>query len=166
MNFRRTHLSLICFGTLLGCAATASATIEPRTPNAPAAQRGQHHGWGGPDRGFQRVLGQLDLTAEQKTRIQGFVAQATPAMQATQQSGRANRDQLLVTPPDDPAYPGLIAFAKSNAAELIQRTSDLWSQVYDELTPDQRAQIPGLVAAARTERDSRKASRRAQKDGQ
>jgi hypothetical protein len=80
-------------------------------------------------------------------------------MQATQQSGRANRDQLLITPPTDPAYAGLVAFAKSNAAELIQQMSDLWSQVYGQLTPDQRAQIPGIVATARTERDSRKGSR-------
>jgi Spy/CpxP family protein refolding chaperone len=165
MNFRRTHLSLICFATLLGGAASASAAIEPGTPNAAPTPRGPHHGWGGPDRGFQRVLGQLDLTAEQKSRIQALVVQATPAMQATQQSGRANRDQLLITPPTDPAYPGLLAFAKSNAAELIQQMSDLWAQVYGELTPDQRAQIPGIVASASTERDSRKASRRAQKDG-
>jgi Spy/CpxP family protein refolding chaperone len=166
MNFHRTRLSLICFATLLGGAATASAAIEPGTPNAAATQRGQHHGWGGPDRGFHRVLEQLDLTAEQKTQIQSLVAQARPAMQATQQSGHANREQLLITPPTDPAYPGLLAFAKSNAAELIQQMSDLWSQVYGQLTPDQRAQIPGIVATARTERDSRKASRRAQKDGQ
>jgi Spy/CpxP family protein refolding chaperone len=165
MNFRRTHLPLIFLASVLGGAATASAPIEANTPNAATMQRGQHHGWGGPDRSFQRVLEQLDLTADQKTRIELLVVQARPAMQATQQNGRTNRDQLLITPPTDPAYPGLLEFAKSNAAELIQQMSDLWSQVYGQLTAEQRAQIPGIVTATKTERDTRKASRRALKDG-
>jgi hypothetical protein len=81
------------------------------------------------------------------------------------QSGRANREQLDITPPTDPGYAGLVAFAKSNAAEQIQLTSDLWAQVYAKLTPDQRARIPGIVAAERSKRDARMSNRKKQRSG-
>jgi Spy/CpxP family protein refolding chaperone len=125
-----------------------------------------HGGPGGPDRGFHRMLEQLDLTADQKTQVDAIFDQAKPQLQAAHESGRANRDQLEVMPPTDPAYPGLLASAKSNAAEQIQLKSDLWTRVYAKLTPDQRARIPGIVAAERTERDARRASWPQQAGGQ
>ncbi len=124
------------------------------------------HGPGGPDAGFHRVLDQLDLTAEQKTQIQSIFEQAKPRLQAVHESGRASREQLEVMPPTDPAYAGLVASAKTNAAEQIQLMSDLWTQVYAKLTPDQRARIPTVVAAQRTERDARKADWQKQRGGQ
>ncbi len=72
----------------------------------------------------------------------------------------------MVTPPTDPTYAGQLAFAKSNAAEQIQLMSDLWSQIYAKLTPDQRAQIPGIVATERTKRDARRDSWRQQRGGE
>lgn len=154
----------------LGAAAVATAATQPVTPgNAPS--QGQmrhdgHHGPGGPGAGFHRVLDQLDLTAEQKTQIQSIHEQAKPRMQAVRQSERANREQLAVMPPTDPAYAGLVASAKTNAAEQIQLTSDLWTQVYAKLTPDQRARIPTVVAAQRTKRDARKDGWQKQVGGQ
>jgi periplasmic protein CpxP/Spy len=163
-SFRTTHY-VVGLAAALG-AAVATAATQPATPsdspsNVPMRHDG-HHGWGGPDAGFHRVLDKLDLTADQKTQIRAIFEKAKPQMQAVHESGRANRDQLEVTPPTDAAYAGLLAFAKSNAAEQIQLMSDLWTQVYAKLTPDQRARIPGIVAAERTERDARRASWRKQ----
>jgi len=148
----RTTFYAVCLIAALGGAAIASAATEPAAPNDAPMRHG------GPDGGFHHVLDQLDLTADQQAQVHAIFDQAKPQLQAAHESGRANRDQLEVTPPTDPAYPGLLESAKANAAEQIQLMSDLWTQVYAKLTPDQRARIPGIVAAARTERDARRAS--------
>jgi len=174
MNPLRTTIFTVGLAAALGGVAVASAATatQPTTPSsAQSTESMQHHmhdghgGPGGPDGGFHRVLDQLDLTADQKTQIHAIVEQAKPQLQAAHESGRANREQLEVTPPTDPAYAGMLASAKSNAAEQIQLMSDLWTQVYAKLTPDQRARIPGIVAAERAERDARRASWKQQHAG-
>jgi Spy/CpxP family protein refolding chaperone len=163
MSFQRITFPAVCIAAMLGGIVTTSAAAEPGTPSiAPTRHGGHHYGPAGSERGFHRTLEQLDLTPEQKLEIQALVEQARPGMHATKQSGHANRQQLLTVPPTDPAYPGLLEFAKSNAAEQIQHMSDLWSQVYAVLTEDQRARIPEVVATAATERDARRADRRMQ----
>jgi Spy/CpxP family protein refolding chaperone len=166
MNPLRTTLSAVCIAATLGGVGLASAATQPSTPNAAqntgSMQQRLHDGRGGPrglGAGFQRILDQLNLSAEQTAQIRSLTDQAKPRLQALQQSARANRDQLEVTPPTDPAYNGILASAKSNAVEQIQLMSDLWTQAYAKLTPDQRAQIPGIVAAERAEWEARKAGR-------
>lgn len=160
----RTTLSALFLAAALGAVAIASAAAtESATPNDPPMRHGGHEGPGGPEGGFHRVLDQLDLTAEQKTQIRAIFNQAKPQLKAAHESGRANRDQLEVMPPTDPAYPGVLASAKSNAGEQIQLMSDLWTQVYAKLTPDQRARIPGIVAA---QREARRAKWQDQPKGQ
>jgi len=121
------------------------------------------HGWhenqGGPGDGMQRILGQLDLTAEQAEQVKAIFNQAKPQMQSIRESGHANREQLITMPPTDPDYAALVASAKANAAEQIQLRSELWAQVYEKLTPDQRARIPGIVAAQRADRDQHRPRR-------
>jgi hypothetical protein len=129
MNKLRTMFSIACIATLGGI-TVASATTPPATMNPAPMRHGWHDGRGDPGGGMRRILDKLDLTAEQE-------------------SGRANREQLEVMPPTDPGYAGLVATAKSNAAEKIQLMSDLWGQVYAQLTPDQRTRIPGIVADLR-----------------
>lgn len=166
MNPLRTTLSVFCAAAALGGVALASAATQPAAPNAAqntaSMQQRMHDGRGGPrglGAGFQRILDQLNLSAEQTAQIRSLTDQAKPRLQALQQSARANRDQLEVTPPTDPAYNGILASAKSNAVEQIQLMSDLWTQAYAKLTPDQRARIPGIVAAERAEWEARKAGR-------
>ena len=172
MNPLRTTLSVVCAAATLGGVALASAATQPATPNAAQntapMQRHMPDGHGGPRApggGFQRILDQLNLSAEQTAQIQSLTDQAKPRLQAVHQSARANRDQLEVMPPTDPAYNGLLASAKSNAVEQIQLMSDLWTQVYAKLTPDQRARIPGIVAAERAEWEARRAGRQKPKTG-
>jgi Spy/CpxP family protein refolding chaperone len=158
MNPRRAILSVVCIVATLGAATTVSAANPPATTNGAPIRQGWHDGAGGPGGGLHRILDQLSVTPEQTTQIQAIFAQARPRLQAVHESGRANREQLEVTPPTDPGYAGMVAAAKSNAAEQIQLMSDLWTQVYAKLTPAQRAQIPGIVAAQRAERTSQRPS--------
>ena len=158
MNRLRTMLSVACLATL-GGVAIASTTTPPSPSSSPPMRQGWHEDRGGPGGGMHEILDELDLTAEQKEQIKAIFAQAKPQMQAARESGRVNRDQLVTTPPTDPGYAGLIATAKANAAEKIQLMSDLWAQVYTKLTPDQRARIPGIVAAERADRDQHRPRR-------
>jgi Spy/CpxP family protein refolding chaperone len=159
-SIRTTLYAVTLTAALGGGAAIAGTTPTPpsSTSNDASSHPSMRHDWHGEhqDGDFHRVLGQLNLTAEQKTQIHAIVDQAKPQMQAVHESGRANREQLAVTPPTDAAYAGLVATAKSNAAEQIQLMSDLWTQVYAKLTPEQRAQIPSIVAAQRADWDARK----------
>ena len=151
----------------LGAAAVTTAATQPATPsNAPSQGPMRQDRHRGPDGGFHRILDQLELTAEQKTQIHSIFEQAKPQMQAVHQSSRASREQLAVVPPTDPAYAGLVASAKTNAAAQIQLTSDLWTQVYAKLTPDQRARIPTIVAEQRAKREARKDGWQKQLGGQ
>lgn len=158
MNPLKTMLSIACLATL-GGVVTASAATESTTPDSPPMRHGWHEDRGGPGGGMHQILDQLDLTAEQKEQIKAIFVQAKPQMQAARESGRANRDQLVTMPPTDPGYAGLITSAKTNAAEQIQLMSDLWAQVYAKLTADQRARIPGIVAAQRADRDQHRPRR-------
>jgi Spy/CpxP family protein refolding chaperone len=149
MNRLRTMFSVVCIVATLGGATVVSAANPPATPGGAPMRQGWHDGPGGPGGGMHRILDQLNLTAEQTAQIQAIVAQAKPQLQAVHQSGRANREQLEVTPPTDPGYAAMVAVAKTHAAEQIQLMSDLWTQVYAKLTPEQKARIPGIVAAQR-----------------
>ena len=175
MKPMRTTFCVVALTAALSGAAVAATATQPSStatqPSSTAKDAPTHaptrHDWRGGhfDGGFRHVLEQLDLTAEQKTQIRAIVDQAKPQMQAVHESGRANREQLAVTPPTDPSYAGLVSSAKSNAAEQIKLISDLWTQVYAKLTPDQRARIPQIVATERAEWDARKASWKEQRGG-
>ena len=156
MNRRRSTLSVLLLTATLGAAATVSATSDPATTSSPSARQ-HHERHDGPGGEFHQVLDQLDLSADQKQKIQAIFTQAKPQLQALGQAGRANREQLAITPPTDPSYAGMVAVAKTNAADHIQLMSDLWKQAYVTLTPAQQARIPGIVAAERAKWDERKA---------
>jgi Spy/CpxP family protein refolding chaperone len=155
MNRLRSVLAAVCIATTIGGAAIASAATAPATPNSKPMRQGWQDGRGGPGGEMHRLLDKLDLTAEQTAQVQAILDAARPQMHAVHQSGRAYREQLQTMPPTDPGYAALIASAKANAAEQIQLRSDLWAQVYEKLTPDQRSRIPGIVAAQRADQGPR-----------
>lgn len=157
--------AVVCIAALLGGMTTGSAATDPATSNGAPVQAGLHEDLHGPGGGLHHILDELNLTAEQSTQIQAIFARERSKMQAVHESGRANREQLEVTAPTDPAYAGLLASAKSNAVEQIQLMSDLWTQVYGKLTPEQRARISGIVAAQRAEWSSHKTDRPKQVSG-
>lgn len=159
-------MSLVCV-TAGFAVAPAFAADAPVAGNVAAPAAG--HQWHGGHRHhrseFRHVLGQLNLTPEQQTQIKSIVTQARTGSSAHHVSARANRDALLAMSPNDPAYPALLAAEKANAAARIQTASDLKTQIYAVLTPDQQSRIPTIIAADRAARESRIAAWRSQHSG-
>jgi len=159
MNTIRSMASLVAVAALAIGVAGAAENSAPAAQRPAMAHRGGFDGAGlesGPGFRFHRVLESLNLSADQQARIKAIFEQARPRLQALHESGHANREQLATTPPTDPSYAGMVAQAKVHAGDLIQATSELWSQVYGVLTPAQREQIPNIVAAEQSRRDARR----------
>jgi Spy/CpxP family protein refolding chaperone len=93
------------------------------------------------------LMHKLNLTADQKTQIKSIVMQGKSQREAAFAAAQANREALAATAPTDPKFAALIEQAKTNAAARIQERSDTWAKIYAVLTPEQRAQVPGIVAA-------------------
>ena len=75
-------------------------------------------------------------------------------------------EALMAASPTDANYPSLLATEKSNAAARVQAMSDIKSQIYAVLTPEQRAQVPSLIAAEQAARAQKFAALRAQHEPQ
>jgi Spy/CpxP family protein refolding chaperone len=103
------------------------------------------------------VLHKLNLTDAQKTQVKSILAGQKSQFQALRTSSQTNREALASTPPTDTAaYAALIATAQKNAATRIQLTSETWTNIYQNvLTKTQRDAIPGIVAAAKAQREQR-----------
>ncbi len=161
----RTLLPTLCLATgLAGVAAYAYADAPDSAGGAPAVSGHRWHGHhGGP---FAHVLKQLNLTADQQTQVKSIFAQAKSQMKTQHESMRANHEALMAASPTDANYPSLLATEKSNAAARVQAMSDIKSQIYAVLTPEQRAQVPSLIAAEQAARAQKFAALRAQHEPQ
>lgn len=155
MQLLRHALPLIALTTSLGGAALADTPAAPAaaSPSTHAGHRGGRHG-----HGFEHLLHQLDLTADQQAQVQSIYAQARPRLQALHETGRATHEALEATAPTDPGYAALLVAAKSGATDRVQLESDLWTQIYAVLTPEQQARIPALLAAERAAHAARRAA--------
>jgi Spy/CpxP family protein refolding chaperone len=137
--------------------AGASAVSIAQTPPAPAAAPTpavypeHHHMRAHP---FMRILRQLDLTADQKSKIHAIYETGRTNMESLEKSTRSNLERLMSTPPGDTAYATLTETAKSNALAHIKLITDIQAQIYAALTPEQQAKIPGIVAAEEAKRDA------------
>ncbi len=160
----RLHVTYLALLLTAAIGTPALAAPGPGPAGPPQDGMGHPSDWHpGPGAGLNRILGQLDLTADQRQQLKEIFEKARPKMQALGERARANREQLMLTAPTDRAYAALLATAKSNAAEAIQQMSDLWTQAYAVLTPQQRAKIPEVIASEKARADAR---RQAWKDGQ
>lgn len=162
---RSRLLSLVCVAAGITAApafadAPASGGAAP-SAGAPAWHGGHRHGHSE----FRHVLSQLNLTPEQQTQIKAIVAQAKADAASRHADSRSNREALMSMSPNDPNYPAMLATEKSNAAARIQRASDLKTQIYAVLTPDQQARIPSIIAADRAAREAKVAAWRSQHSG-
>jgi protein CpxP len=151
-------LSAAVGATLAAANAATPAASDTTTSTATNPWAGRHHHRHSE---FRHVLRQLNLTADQKTQIKSVFAQAKPQLQTLRSAVRQNHDALAAMAPTDPAYPGLLATAKANAAARVQAASDVKAQIYAILTPAQVSQIPGIVAADQAARANRSAAWRA-----
>jgi protein CpxP len=152
------HLLLAGLAAAAGLTGTALAAEPPATTGAPPAL---HQGRGA-GLELRHALRELNLSPDQQTQVKAIYAAAKGQMQAQRTQARANRQALRAASPNDPGYPALLATVKADAAAGIQLASDLRTQVYAVLTPEQQARIPALQAAARSRWAARKAAWQAQ----
>jgi Spy/CpxP family protein refolding chaperone len=151
----RKFVPALCLAVSMSGLAVYAATNTPASNAAPGP--GGHH-WHGHHRGFMgMVLHQLDLTDAQKTQVKSIMAGEKTRFQALRTSSQTNREALANTPPTDAsAYAALVATAQKNAATRIQLESETWTNVYaNVLTQTQRDAVPGIVAAAKAQREQR-----------
>ncbi|HKE96099.1 MAG TPA: Spy/CpxP family protein refolding chaperone [Povalibacter sp.] len=153
-RLRNSVLAACAALTLAGGVALANSAAD----DAGAGQNhsGMHRHGGHRGGAMMSVIRQLDLTAEQKQSIHSIFEGSANQRKAMADLRRANRESLAITMPDDPNYPALIAAQKRLAADAIQHASDLQTQVYAVLTPQQKAQVPQLMAERKARWEERR----------
>jgi Spy/CpxP family protein refolding chaperone len=137
---------------LAGVSTLSMAQTPPASTPAPAPPGRMHNR--GHEHPFMHILHQLDLTAEQKAKIHAIYEATRPNMESLGKSTHGTMEQLMTTPPGDASYAALVDTAKSNALAHIKLISDLQTQIYAVLTPEQQAKIPAIVTAEKAKRDA------------
>jgi periplasmic protein CpxP/Spy len=160
----RKLIPAICIAASLGGVAAYAATTAP-TAGAPAGLSGGPGGWH--HRGHHGFMGfvlhKLNLTDAQKTQIKGIMAGEKSQFEALHASIKTNREALETTSPSSPDYPALVQQAQTNAAQRIKLESETWSAIHSSvLTKAQQDAIPGIVAAARAQREAKMAAWKAE----
>jgi len=144
-------LRLLIPATLVAAtfATLSMAQSTPAAPGASSAHGSAHFRHRQP---FAHLLHKLNLSAQQKGEIHTLVAQNRSERSSLMSSARTNHAALESTSPTDSSYASLVATAQANASAAVEARANLWSQIYGVLTPDQKAQIPGIVAAEQARR--------------
>jgi Spy/CpxP family protein refolding chaperone len=165
----------------LGAAIAAGPSLAQQSPPGgppPGGGMGMHHpdGMGGMQdgmmmggRGMDRMLDQLKATPEQREKIKAISEKHRPAMQKLHEEMRASREQFQAVEPGDANYSKAVKQASQKAAELasrgVEQHAALRSEVYQVLTPEQRAQLPQLRAQMQAQMKERAANRGKQPRG-
>jgi protein CpxP len=158
----RKMIPAICLAASLAGVAVYAATTAP-TAGAPASFAGGPHRHGHHHAFMGFVLHKLQLTDAQKTQIKGIFAGEKSQFEALHASVKANREALETTAPSSPDYPALVQQAQTNASQRIKLESETWSAIYTSvLSKAQHDAIPGIVAAAKAQREARMAAWKAQ----
>jgi protein CpxP len=164
MKSVKQFLVAACAIASVSAGAYAATTDTSSTPAANAANgtqqwqghrdHGQGHGGHGHHGGpFMGALKQLNLTAAQQQSVHSLLDSAKPQMQSLHQQLRTNGEALQSTPPDSSGYATLLATEKQLAAQGIQQRADLHTQIYAMLTPQQKAQLPQVLAAIKAKHE-------------
>jgi periplasmic protein CpxP/Spy len=133
-------------------ASFATLSLAQGTPAGAGSAATQKQGHFRHRAPFAHLLHKLNLSAQQKSQVRALVAQNRSERASLRSSMGTNRAALESTSPSDSSYANLVATAQANASAAVQARANLWSQIYAVLTPDQKAQIPGIVAAQQSRR--------------
>lgn len=108
---------------------------------------------------IERVADELELTTEQRQTIKGYFDASKPKFDALRDRTRENAEKLMDLKPDDPKYTATVASvskaAGEIASEMVTRASDLRSQVWLTLSPDQRTKLDALQTKMRERMEAR-----------
>lgn len=106
-----------------------------------------------PVRQFFRALKQLNLSDEQEQQIKTLIGAARQSAKS-----QATADLSVLANPADPNYASALQGVKDRAAARIQRWSDVQMQIFNVLTPEQKAQLPQVLSAMQARIAQRRAA--------
>jgi Spy/CpxP family protein refolding chaperone len=157
-------IALASLGAGIAASALAAPPADSSTAPAGSPYQGRFFHRGGLGGGFMlgtmlRASRQLNLSSEQQSQIKTILLSARSQMRA--QGPGAGADIAVLGNPADPNFATALQTAKMAAANRIQRESELQAQVYNVLTTEQKAQLPGVLAGMK----AKMAARRAQHGG-
>jgi Spy/CpxP family protein refolding chaperone len=160
-NSRYAVLAATLASIGLGTVVTAqeSSSTSSTSPPAIAGKPHWRHARGaGPVRALLRATRQLNLSADQKQSIK------TLMMQARSQHGAVGTgpDMTVLGNPGDANYGTAVQSLQSRAASRIQEESALASSIYNVLTPEQKQQLPTVLANLKAQAQARRAAWQAQ----
>jgi Spy/CpxP family protein refolding chaperone len=104
-------------------------------------------------RGLLGTLPQLGLSADQAAQVRSILQSAR-----TQGRGRAAAppaDHLALANPGDPNHALALQAAQARVVARLNRWDAIQQQVYEVLTPAQKAQVPALLALQQQQRQQR-----------
>lgn len=111
----------------------------------------------GPEQRMMRLSRELGLTPEQRTKVRGLMEASRPKMEELQGQIRAQRLKLREADPEAKGHDALVASTSKRIGELTaqreQQRAQLRRQVWQLLTPEQRAKAEARRAEAKKRRD-------------
>jgi Spy/CpxP family protein refolding chaperone len=137
---------------------SSAAAITSSTTAAPAAGHRWHGHHGGLLGVTLRATKQLNLTPEQQASIKTILTNARAQAKAARAAGQPPVDIAVLGNPGDPNYAAALQSAKTLAASRIQAESELQGQIYNVLTPEQKAQLPTVLASMKAKAEQRRAA--------
>ena len=154
---RKMFLGVAVCAILAIAGVAYESAVWAQEPCSGGWHRHGHAGMRGAfDGGFMAALRQLNLSDAQKQSIRSILATARSSMQPPQQTADTAMQAFESTVPDDPNYPQVVANAIRESQQMaqrrIQRLSDIRTQLYAVLSPDQKTQLPALLATIAADR--------------
>jgi Spy/CpxP family protein refolding chaperone len=158
-RIRTSLLAAFVMATVSGI-AYAGTSSDASPESHPGKQAGMHERMRG--HGAAPLMGtlrQLGLTEAQQQSVRSIIDGSSAQRAALRDQRRINTESRASTLPDDPNYPALIESQKRLASDAIQQRSDVLTQIYSVLTPQQQAQVPQLLADRKARMEQRRQAR-------
>ena len=143
--------TLLAAGAVLtaGAGLSAASAADVAATPAPGAQAPGPHQWHH-HRGPWRLLGKLNLSADQKQQVKDIMTAARPQMQSLHEQMHANMQKLQQTKPTDPNYNSIASQVSQThgalSAQAFTQHAELRAQIFKVLTPEQQTQLATLEA--------------------
>ena len=113
-----------------------------------------------PGRGLEKMMRmarELGLTPEQRTQLRGMMQAARPKMEDLRGQLRAENRKIREADPNAKGFDALVASSSKRigelTAQLVQQRAQMQRQVWQMLTPEQRAKADAMKAEAKKRRD-------------
>lgn len=135
----------------LALVGLASAVAAPPHPG-PAGAFADGPPWNG---ALLHAMRELNLSDSQKQSLRELLKNAR--QQADAARSAQPYDMTVLGDPGNANYAAAIESIKEQAAQRITRAGELQLQIYDLLTPEQKNQLPEVLADIKAEMEARRA---------